>query len=166
MFLELWGVSECVCELLQHTHTHTHTHRRSVWQMKVSAEIQLHPECDARITVNLQKPASWWTLSDSSCHSSSQISLSTYNISAHFLSHWWEGHWVGFPGSICHRPSVHPSGPAKRGHFSCLKGEMHLGGGLGEEVGLPSSSLPLTEGLMCSDVAGRPAWIRDEKQRA
>ncbi len=72
----------------------------------------------------------------------------------------------GFQGLYATGPPVHPSGPAKRGHFSCLKGEMHLGGGLGEEVGLPSSSLPLTEGLMCSDVAGRPAWIRDEKQRA
>lgn len=49
MFLELWGVCECVCELLL---------RKSAWQMKVSADIQLHPECDARITVNLQKAAS------------------------------------------------------------------------------------------------------------
>lgn len=69
----------------------------------------------------------------------------------------------GFQGPYATSPPARPLGPAKSGHFSCLKGEMHFRVG---EVGIPSSSLPLTEGLMCSDVAGRPAWIRDEEQRA
>lgn len=116
--------------------------------------------------VNLQKPASQWTLSDSSCHSSYQISLSTYSIPTHFLSRWCEGYWVGFSGFISHRPSCSSLTNRKEKPFLMLKVEMHLRGIRGEEVGLPSSSLLLTEGLMCSDVAGRPVWIRDEERRA
>ncbi len=39
----------------------------------------------------------------------------------------------GSQGPYATGPPVHPSGPAKRGHLSCLKWEMHLGGGLGGE---------------------------------
>lgn len=52
-------------------------------------------------------------------------------------------------------------------HFFCLKEELLLRRIWGEGGGrLPSSFLPLTEGLMCGDAAWRPVWIRDEKREA